>query len=57
MTLRDAKGSAEHKEKGFGLSNYLEDMNIDFELQESLSLDAANALMSKLGAQLEPFRC
>lgn len=35
---------------------YLEDRRIDLETQELLSLEAANALMSKLRAQLEPFR-
>nr|KJB09705.1 hypothetical protein B456_001G158000 [Gossypium raimondii] len=35
---------------------YLEDRRIDLETQELLSVEAANALMSKLRAQLEPFR-
>ncbi|XP_039030969.1 U11/U12 small nuclear ribonucleoprotein 59 kDa protein [Hibiscus syriacus] len=35
---------------------YLEDRGIDLETQELLSMEAANALMSKLRAQLEPFR-
>ncbi|XP_022770507.1 U11/U12 small nuclear ribonucleoprotein 59 kDa protein [Durio zibethinus] len=35
---------------------YLEDRRIDLETQESLSMQAANSLMSKLRAQLEPFR-
>lgn len=35
---------------------YLEDRRIDLETQESLSVEAANSLMSKLRAQLEPFR-
>ncbi|XP_002511932.2 U11/U12 small nuclear ribonucleoprotein 59 kDa protein [Ricinus communis] len=62
MTLRDAKGSVEHGERGSidpvtsSFSDYLKQRNIDFEAQESLSLDAANSLMSKLRAQLEPFR-
>lgn len=62
MTLKDAKGFAEHGERGSidpvasGLSKYLEDRKIDLEEQEPLSMDAANSLMSKLRAQLEPFR-
>ncbi|OMP06254.1 hypothetical protein CCACVL1_01650 [Corchorus capsularis] len=35
---------------------YLEDRGIDLETQELLSTEAANSLMSKLRAQLEPFR-
>ena len=35
---------------------YLEDKRIDLETQESLSMEAANSLMSKIRAQLEPFR-
>ncbi|XVF33244.1 hypothetical protein REPUB_Repub17cG0152200 [Reevesia pubescens] len=35
---------------------YLEDRRIDLETQESLSMEAANSLMLKLIAQLEPFR-
>ncbi|XWS32111.1 hypothetical protein CRYUN_Cryun23aG0133000 [Craigia yunnanensis] len=35
---------------------YLEDRGIDLETQESISMEAANSLMSKLRAQLEPFR-
>ncbi|KAL1178728.1 hypothetical protein V6Z11_A03G114500 [Gossypium hirsutum] len=35
---------------------YLEDRRIDLETQELLSVEEANALMSKLRALLEPFR-
>ncbi|EOX95841.1 Programmed cell death protein 7 isoform 3 [Theobroma cacao] len=35
---------------------YLEDRRIDLDTQESISMEAANSLMSKLRAQLEPFR-
>ncbi|KAK8971976.1 hypothetical protein V6N11_001644 [Hibiscus sabdariffa] len=35
---------------------HLEDRRIDLETQELLSMEAANSLMSKLRAQLEPFR-
>lgn len=37
-------------------SKYLEDTRIGLEFQEKVSLEAANSLMAKLRAQLEPFR-
>ncbi|GAV69904.1 hypothetical protein CFOL_v3_13404 [Cephalotus follicularis] len=39
-----------------GFLKYLEDRGISLESQESLSVGVANAMMAKLGAQLEPFR-
>lgn len=39
-----------------GCVNFMEHSRINMESQESLSLEAANALMSKLRTQLEPFR-
>lgn len=62
MTMKGANVSFEHGERDSvgpvttGFSNCLQDKKITFEAQESLSLDAANSLMSKLSAQLEPFR-
>ncbi|KDP28550.1 hypothetical protein JCGZ_14321 [Jatropha curcas] len=62
MKIKDAKESAEYGERvsvepvDCVLSKCLEDRKIDLKAQESLSLDAACSLMSKLRAQLEPFR-
>lgn len=38
------------------LSKFLEDNRINLASQESVSLEAANALISKLGFELEPFK-
>lgn len=62
MTMKDTKGSVQDVKSGStdtcacGFLTYLEDGKIDLEKQELISVDAANAVMSKLRAQLEPFR-
>lgn len=62
MTIKSTEGSVEEGEGestdpyACGLYEYLKDRKIDLEAQESLSVNAANALMSRLRAQLEPFR-
>lgn len=62
MTIKSTEGSVEDREGestdpyACGLYEYLKDRKIDLEAQESLSVNAANALMSRLRAQLEPFR-
>lgn len=62
MTIKSTEGSVEDGEGestdpyACGLYEYLKDRKIDLEAQESLSVNAANALMSRLRAQLEPFR-
>lgn len=62
MTIKSTEGSVEEGEGestdpyACGLYEYLKDRKIDLEAQESLSVNAANALMSRLKAQLEPFR-
>ncbi|CAH2057755.1 unnamed protein product [Thlaspi arvense] len=56
--IKDAKGSMEIVEQGSGEEclRYLQGMKMDLEQQETLSVEAANSLMSTLRAQLEPFR-
>lgn len=56
--IKDAKGSMEIVEQGSGVEclRYLEGMKMDLEQQETLSVEAANSLMSTLRAKLEPFR-
>lgn len=60
--LKDVKGSVEDIDIGSrdppvsAFSKYLEDRRIDLKPQEMLSVEAANSLMAKLTAQLEPFR-
>lgn len=62
MTIKSTEGSVEEGEGestdpyACGLYEYLKDRKIDLEAQESLSVNAATALMSRLKAQLEPFR-
>lgn len=62
MTIKSTEGSVEEGEGestdpyACGLYEYLKDRKIDLEARESLSVNAANALMSRLKAQLEPFR-
>uniref|UniRef100_A0A6M2E9Q3 Uncharacterized protein n=1 Tax=Populus davidiana TaxID=266767 RepID=A0A6M2E9Q3_9ROSI len=62
MIIKSTEGSVEDGEGestdpyACGLYEYLKDRKIDLEAQESLSVNAANALMSRLRAQLEPFR-
>lgn len=62
MTTKSTEESVEEGEGestdpyACGLYEYLKDRKIDLEAQESLSVNAANALMSRLRAQLEPFR-
>ncbi|XP_011037213.1 PREDICTED: U11/U12 small nuclear ribonucleoprotein 59 kDa protein isoform X2 [Populus euphratica] len=62
MTIKSTEGSVEDGEGestnpyACGFYKYLKDRKIDLEAQESLSVNAANALMSRLRAQLEPFR-
>ncbi|XP_024019038.1 U11/U12 small nuclear ribonucleoprotein 59 kDa protein isoform X3 [Morus notabilis] len=62
MLMKDSKGSVEDTDNGCndasvsGFSKLLEDRGINVESQTSLSVEAANCLMSKLRFQLEPFR-
>ncbi|KAL7203293.1 hypothetical protein ACSBR2_016563 [Camellia fascicularis] len=62
IRIKDSKGSMGGIDDGSAenlvlrLSRFLDDHKIDLVSQESLSLQATNAIMSKLGAQLEPFR-
>lgn len=63
IRLKDKKeNSEEGSENGASEGSFdscvkfVEHSRINMENQESLSLEAANALMSKLRAQLEPFR-
>ncbi|KAH7848469.1 hypothetical protein Vadar_003108 [Vaccinium darrowii] len=61
MEIKDSKGFKEGVEIGatetssMRLSGFLDDNRFDFESQMSLSLQSANAVMSKFGAQLKPF--
>lgn len=62
MMIKDGKGSSEdlkHASNEPCLSGFvkcLEDRGVGIESQESLAVEAANSLMSRLRAQLEPFR-
>uniref|UniRef100_A0A2P2KFD1 U11/U12 small nuclear ribonucleoprotein 59 kDa protein isoform X1 n=1 Tax=Rhizophora mucronata TaxID=61149 RepID=A0A2P2KFD1_RHIMU len=59
VTMRDNAGPAEDEKMAsidVGFSKYLEDKKIDLGMQAFHSVNAANSLMSKLRAQLEPFR-
>ncbi|KAL5169233.1 U11/U12 small nuclear ribonucleoprotein [Glycine soja] len=62
MMIKDGKGSSEdlkHASNEPCLSGFvkcLEDKRVSVESQESLAVEAANSLTSKLRAQLEPFR-
>ncbi|KAG2720464.1 hypothetical protein I3760_02G036600 [Carya illinoinensis] len=60
--IKDGNGSEKSEDYGSsGISVHrfkkiLEDKGVSLESQESLSVEAANTLMSKLRAQLEPFK-
>ncbi|KAJ8749195.1 hypothetical protein K2173_018667 [Erythroxylum novogranatense] len=56
MTKRGERGSVEDKKMISAFAKNLEDRKVSWETQESLSVEAANSLMSKLRALLEPFR-
>ncbi|XP_054809084.1 U11/U12 small nuclear ribonucleoprotein 59 kDa protein isoform X4 [Prosopis cineraria] len=62
MMIKEGKGSAEDAKDGSAeasvseFQKYLEDRRVSLETQESLAVEAANSLMLKLRAQLEPFR-
>ncbi|CAK9134359.1 unnamed protein product [Ilex paraguariensis] len=62
IIMKDGKGSIEGVENGCSdtlihrFSKFIVDNRINVASQESESLEAANALISKLGVQLEPFR-
>ncbi|KAL5572010.1 hypothetical protein UlMin_021607 [Ulmus minor] len=62
MLIKDGKGSAEDSNNGCndtsvsGFSKVLEDRRIGLESQVSVSVEAANSLMSRLRYLLEPFR-
>lgn len=62
MMIKDGKGPLEDVNDASNepyLVNFLkclEDRRVSIENQESLAVEAANSLMSKLRAQLEPFR-
>ncbi|KAJ4823968.1 hypothetical protein Tsubulata_039224 [Turnera subulata] len=53
MAIKDTEEPLDSNSRAF--SKYLEDRGIDLKTQESVSLEAANSLMSRLRAQLEPF--
>lgn len=62
VRMKERKGFTEVEENGCSdmsmdmFSKFIKDNRIDLKVQESLSLDAANAIMSKLRFQVEPFR-
>lgn len=62
MLIKDGKRSTEDADTKSndatvgGFSRLLEDRGINFESQMSLSVQAANSLMSRLRVQLEPFK-
>ncbi|KAL0428799.1 UNVERIFIED_CONTAM: U11/U12 small nuclear ribonucleoprotein [Sesamum radiatum] len=60
MKEREATNEDEDKEHGDmskdRFSKFMKDNQIEVEFQESMSLNIANAIMSKLRFQLEPFR-
>ncbi|GLT58990.1 hypothetical protein SLA2020_318400 [Shorea laevis] len=62
VMIKDGKGCLEDEGSGsngisvHGFKKNLEDKGVSMESQELRSVDAANTLMAKLRAQLEPFR-
>lgn len=62
IRMKEREGTGEGEDKGHGdmskdrFSKFMKDNKIEIEFQESLSINAANAVMSKLRFQLEPFR-
>ncbi|XP_052194784.1 U11/U12 small nuclear ribonucleoprotein 59 kDa protein [Diospyros lotus] len=61
VRIKESKGPLESEDdtsetSALMLFRFLEDNRIDMRLQDSRSLQAANAVITKLGAQLEPFR-
>ncbi|ESQ39257.1 hypothetical protein EUTSA_v10001493mg [Eutrema salsugineum] len=56
--IKEGKGSMEIVEQGTGVEylRYIEGMRMELGEQETLSVEAANTLISTLRAQLEPFR-
>lgn len=59
MMIKDGKEDVKHGSNEphlFSFLKCLEDRGVPIETQESLAVEAANSLMSKLRAQLEPFR-
>ncbi|KAI3444477.1 hypothetical protein Pfo_001142 [Paulownia fortunei] len=60
--MKEREGTTEGEGKGHGdmsmdrFSEFMKDNQIEVEFQESMSLNTANAIMSKLRFQLEPFR-
>ncbi|KAK7400825.1 hypothetical protein VNO78_12132 [Psophocarpus tetragonolobus] len=62
MMIKDGKGPLEdvnyasNEPSLSGFKKCLEDRGVSVESQESLAVEAANSLMSRLRAQLEPFR-
>lgn len=62
IMMKERKGFTEDEENGCSdmsmdrFSTFIKDNRIDLKFQESLSLDAASAIMSKLRFQVEPFR-
>ncbi|KAL2328877.1 hypothetical protein Fmac_022304 [Flemingia macrophylla] len=62
MKIKDGEGSLEDVKRGLnepclsGFVKCLEDERVSVESHESLAVEAANSLMSRLRAQLEPFR-
>ncbi|PIN00655.1 hypothetical protein CDL12_26841 [Handroanthus impetiginosus] len=61
-SMKEKEETTEGDDKGLNdmsldrFSKFMKENQIEFELQESMSLNAANAIMSKLRFQLEPFR-
>ncbi|XP_059458133.1 U11/U12 small nuclear ribonucleoprotein 59 kDa protein-like isoform X2 [Corylus avellana] len=62
VMIKDGKGCLEDEGSGsngisvHGFKKFLEDKGVSMESQESRTVEAANILMAKLRAQLEPFR-
>ncbi|XAR54003.1 hypothetical protein NMG60_11028978 [Bertholletia excelsa] len=60
--MKDGKASAEGVDEGseesslMGIFRFINDNRIELKFQESVSLQAANDIIFKLGTQLEPFR-
>ncbi|KAL3829701.1 hypothetical protein ACJIZ3_018503 [Penstemon smallii] len=60
--MKEREGTTDGEDKGNGeisidrFSKFMKDNQIDVKLQESMSLNAANGILSKLRYQLEPFR-
>ncbi|KAG8391889.1 hypothetical protein BUALT_Bualt01G0233800 [Buddleja alternifolia] len=62
ILMKEREGTSEGEDKGHGdmsmdkFSKFMKNNRLEVEFQESMSLNAANAIMAKLRFQLEPFR-